>query len=137
MINDILQDFREKSRKTIEAFINKLSTFRTGRASPSLVENMLVESYGTQMTLKSLASISIPEPKMILLQVWDRTNIPSIEKAIHTSDTAFCSYVAFAHHGGAPGAFFSGSNHDKARSFNGQHRAHVHSPGVLCDNHRP
>lgn len=86
MIDDVLQDFTQKSIKTIEAFTNKLSTFRTGRAAPSLVENLMVESYGTKMALKSVASISIPEPKMILLQVWDRTNIPAVEKAIHTSD---------------------------------------------------
>ena len=86
MIDDVLSLFNSQSEKTISAFTQRLGTFRTGRASTALVENMLVDSYGTKMPLKSLASISVPEAKMILVQPWDRNNIVAIEKAILTSD---------------------------------------------------
>lgn len=86
MIEDILKKFQAKGLKTKEAFANKLATFRTGRANPALVENLLVESYGTKMPLKSVASISVPEPKLIIVQAWDHANILAIEKAILTSD---------------------------------------------------
>lgn len=86
MIQDILSTLEANSKKAIESFIEKLGTYRTGRASSSLVENLMVDSYGTKMALKSVASIAVPEPKLIILQPWDRSNIPAIEKAILTSN---------------------------------------------------
>jgi len=86
MITDAIATFNDNSSKAIKAFIDKLSTFRTGRATSSLVENLMVDTYGTKMPLKSLSSISIPDPKIIMLQPWDRNNIPFIEKAILTSN---------------------------------------------------
>jgi ribosome recycling factor len=86
MVILVLDEFKQKSAKSLEAFVNKLGSFRSGRANPSLVENLMVDSYGSKMPLRSLATISAPEAKMLLLQVWDRTNIPAIEKAILTSD---------------------------------------------------
>jgi len=86
MIEDTLKNFGEKSKKTIDVLGSKLATFRTGRATVALVENLMIDSYGTKMPLKSVASISVPETKVILLQPWDKTNIPAIEKALLTSD---------------------------------------------------
>ena len=86
MIQDILSTLEANSKKAIESFIEKLGTYRTGRASASLVENLMVDSYGTKMALKSVASIAVPEPKLIILQPWDRSNITAIEKAILTSN---------------------------------------------------
>lgn len=86
MIDNILKIFKENCEKAIDAFSEKLATFHTGRANSALVENLMVETYGTKMPLKSLASISVPETKLIVIQPWDRNSIVAIEKAILTSN---------------------------------------------------
>jgi ribosome recycling factor len=72
--------------KTVEALRRDLSTVRTGRASPGLVENLKVDYYGAPTPLNQIASISVPEPRMIAIQPWDRQAIGPIEKAIQKSD---------------------------------------------------
>ena len=73
-------------KKAIEALKHELSTVRTGRAAPSLVEDLEVEAYGAATPLVSLAAISAPEPRLIVIQPWDRNLIKAIEKAILASD---------------------------------------------------
>ena len=73
-------------KKAIDALKHELSTVRTGRAAPSLVENLEVEAYGAATPLVSLAAISAPEPRLIVIQPWDRNLIKAIEKAILASD---------------------------------------------------
>jgi ribosome recycling factor len=73
-------------QKAVEALRRELSTIRTGRASPSLVERLTVEYFGTPTPLNQLASISVPEPRMLAIQPWDKGSIPIIEKAIQKSD---------------------------------------------------
>ena len=85
-MDSFLADFRNKSLATIEVYSNKLATYSTGRAHPSLIENLMVEVYGSKMNLKSLATISAPEAKLLIIQPWDRNNIVNIEKAIMMSD---------------------------------------------------
>lgn len=86
MINDILKDTETRMRKAMDALGHTLETIRTGRASPSLVERILVDYYGTATPLNQLAGIAVPEPRMIVIQPWDRGAMAPIEKAIMQSD---------------------------------------------------
>lgn len=72
--------------KIIAFFEKDISSIRTGRATSSLVENIIVDSYGTKLPLKQVASISIPGPRLITIQPWDRSLTPVIEKAIAQSE---------------------------------------------------
>ncbi|MFH1782089.1 MAG: ribosome recycling factor [Candidatus Omnitrophota bacterium] len=77
-----IHDIEEKMKKAVDATVREFSEIRTGRANPSLVEGIMVEYYGTNTPLKQLASISIPEPRLIAIHPWDPTSIPLVEKAI-------------------------------------------------------
>lgn len=70
----------------ITALQKDLATIRTGRASPSLLENIQVEAYGSNMPLQQVASISAPEPRLLIVQPWDQHTIKEVEKAIRSSD---------------------------------------------------
>lgn len=83
---DIHKNTEERMRKTIEACKNELTTVRAGRANPSLLDRVTVEYYGTQTPLNQVANISIPEPRMIVIQPWDANIVQEIEKAILKSD---------------------------------------------------
>jgi len=86
MIEQILKDTDSKMQKTLNALTHELSTIRTGRATPALVDHIKVDYHGVLTPLNQVASISIPEAKMILIQPWDRTSIRDIEKAILKSE---------------------------------------------------
>src|SRR5438045_116137 len=73
-------------KKAVEALRHEAQSVRTGRATPSLVEGLEVEAYGTPTPLISLAAISVPEPRLIVIQAWDKGLIKAIEKAIIGSD---------------------------------------------------
>ena len=73
-------------QKTVEAVRGDLAGIRTGRASPAIVDHLKVDYYGAATSLNQLASISIPEPRLLVIQPWDRRALPSIEKAILKSD---------------------------------------------------
>jgi ribosome recycling factor len=85
-IENVLAQTEGRMKKAIEALRHELSTVRTGRAAPSLVEELEVEAYGAATPLVSLAAISAPEPRLIVIQPWDRSLIKTIEKAILGSD---------------------------------------------------
>ena len=70
----------------VEFFKNELSKIRTGRASSSLIEDISIDVYGSKMRIKELGSITVPEPQLIVVSPWDRSQIPSISKAINTSE---------------------------------------------------
>lgn len=72
--------------EAIEFFKSELTKIRTGRATPSLIEDLTIEVYGSKMRLKELGSITVPESQMIVVSPWDRSQIPAISKAINTSD---------------------------------------------------
>jgi len=76
----------EKFDKAIDHFKQELGGLRTGRANPALVENVMVESYGSKMPLTHIASVSIPDAKTIAIQPWDKGNIGPIEKAIQAAN---------------------------------------------------
>ncbi len=86
MINDVLHEAEGKMKKSVEALRQHLTTIRTGRASPALVEHLQVEAYGSQMPLNQLAGITIPDAKMIVIQPFDKSTMKAIEKAIQNSE---------------------------------------------------
>ena len=84
--SSLLSDAGSRMRKTIEAMKRDMSTVRTGRASPSLVENLSVDYHGVATPLNQLASIVAPEARLVVVQPWDRRSIPEIEKSILRSN---------------------------------------------------
>jgi len=86
MTDNILKNADSKMKKTIEALTKELSSIRTGRASPALVEHIKIDYHGVITPLIQLASISVPEPKTIAIHPWDRSIINTIDKAILKSD---------------------------------------------------
>jgi ribosome recycling factor len=83
---DIINDAETKMKKTIEAMTREFSEVRTGRASPSLVQGLHIDYYGTPTLLKQLASISVPDAHLIVIQPWDPSVIAEVEKAILRSN---------------------------------------------------
>jgi ribosome recycling factor len=78
-------DIQRRMHGAVEALKHDLGGLRTGRASTSLLEPVTVEVYGAHMPLNQVATISAPEPRMLSVQVWDRSNVSSVEKAIRSS----------------------------------------------------
>src|SRR5258708_31693379 len=85
-LEEILAQTEARMKKAIEALRHEAQSVRTGRATPSLVENLDVDAYGTPTPLISLAAISGSEPRLIVIQPWDKSLIKAIEKAIIGSD---------------------------------------------------
>ena len=85
-IEERLVDAEIRMEKSVDALHKELSSIRTGRASPSLVERLQVEAYGVPTPLQTLAGISTPEARLLVIRPYDRTSIPAIEKAIQRSD---------------------------------------------------
>ena len=83
---EILHNTEEKMKKAVDSVMREFSEIRTGRASPSLVEGLHIDYYGTPTLLKQLASISVPDAHLIVIQPWDVTAIVEIEKAIMKSN---------------------------------------------------
>jgi len=86
MIDDVLAEARQAMDKAIQALNNDLAALRTGRASPALVDKLMVEYYGTPTPLKELALISIPEAQLIAIKPYDPGAMKNIERAILQSD---------------------------------------------------
>jgi ribosome recycling factor len=84
--DEILLEAEDKMIKTEQVVVNEFAGVRTGKASASLVENILVEVYGSQMRIRELAGISTPESRMLVIQPWDATSIQAIEKAIQKAN---------------------------------------------------
>ena len=85
-LDDILLEAEEKMEKTEQVVVNEFAGVRTGKASASLVENILVETYGSQMRIRELAGITTPEPRTLAIQPWDASTITAIEKAIQKAN---------------------------------------------------
>jgi ribosome recycling factor len=86
MINEVLAEAQERMDKTIESLRVDLMSIRTGRASPALVERLLVDYYGVPTPLQQLATISVPEPQQLLIRPFTKGDIGAIERAIAKSD---------------------------------------------------
>lgn len=85
-IKEILHESEDKMKKTIEVVKRELLSIRTSRASAALVDNVKVDYYGAPTPLKQLSTISTPEPRLIIINPWDKSTIGEIEKAILKSD---------------------------------------------------
>lgn len=85
-LDDFLLDAEDKMSKTEQVVINEFAGVRTGKASPALVENILVEVYGAQMRIRELAGITTPEARTLNIQPWDANSLHPIEKAILKSN---------------------------------------------------
>ena len=81
-----VHDTEEKLKKTVDSTVRDFSEIRTGRANPGIVEGVMVECYDTHMPLKQVATISAPEPRLVVIQPWDAGNLAAIERAILKSE---------------------------------------------------
>ena len=81
-----LDDVKRRMQGAIGALKHDLGGLRTGRASPSLLEPIHVDAYGSMLPLNQVANVSVPEPRLLSVQVWDRGMVAAVEKAIRTSD---------------------------------------------------
>ena len=85
-VQETLKDAEQKMRGAVSVTQDELASIRTGRANPKLLDRLHVEYYGTAVPLNQLASFSVPEPRLLVIQPFDRNAIGSIEKAILSSD---------------------------------------------------
>ena len=81
-----VDDLKRRMQGAIASLKGDLGSLRTGRATPSLVEPIQVQAYGSSMPLNSVATVSVPEPRLLSVQVWDRSMVSAVEKAIMQSD---------------------------------------------------
>src|SRR6185503_716074 len=85
-LDDILLEAEEKMEKTEQVVVNEFAGVRTGKASAALVENIMVEVYGSNMRIRELAGITAPEPRTLSIQPWDASTLVHIEKAIQKAN---------------------------------------------------
>jgi len=86
MIDDALLVADTKMQKTVHVLKREMETIRSGRATSALVDQIMVEAYGTNTPLSQLASVSVPEARLLLIQPWDRSIVGNVQKAIQKSD---------------------------------------------------
>ncbi|MDH5186824.1 MAG: ribosome recycling factor [candidate division WOR-3 bacterium] len=93
MLEELYKNTKAKMQKTVELLGQEFTRIRTSRANPAILDGVKVAYYGSTVPLKQIASISIPEPKQIIIQPWDRTAISEIEKAIYKADLGLTPQV--------------------------------------------
>jgi len=86
MIDPIVRDAESKMSKSVDHFGAELATIRTGRANPALIDKVMVPYYGTLTPLNQLAQISAPEPRLLVVQVYDKSQISAVEKALRSGE---------------------------------------------------
>ncbi|HLS88947.1 MAG TPA: ribosome recycling factor [Sphingobacteriaceae bacterium] len=86
MSGEILQEAEQRMQAAVEALRRDLVGIRAGRATPALLDKVRVEVYGTVMPLNQVASITVPEPRLIVVQPWDQSSLADVERAILKSD---------------------------------------------------
>jgi ribosome recycling factor len=82
----VLSKYKDRMEKAVSALKEEFGSLRTGRASASLLDQIHVDAYGSQMPINQVGAVSVPEPRMITVSVWDRGLVVSVEKAIRASD---------------------------------------------------
>lgn len=85
-LNSIIDETKPKMNAVVEDLMRKLAAVRTGRATTGILDSIHVDYYGTSTPLNQMASVSVPEPQMLVIQPWDATQIESIEKAINLAN---------------------------------------------------
>ena len=83
---ETIQDAEQRMKHAVEVMVHDFSTYRTGRASPAVLERVHVDYYGTETPISQIATISVPEPRQLLIQPYDKSSFPAIERAILKSD---------------------------------------------------
>ena len=86
MLDELLAELNSRMQKAIDGLARELATLRAGRATPALLDNIVVDYQGASIPLYQLATISIPEANLIIIQPWDRTSLRDIERAILTAN---------------------------------------------------
>ena len=86
MIDELIDDAKRRMDKSVEATVHEFNTVRTGRASAGLLDRIQVDYYGQRTPLKQLATINVPEPRMLTIQPFDPSTLKTIERAIQESD---------------------------------------------------
>lgn len=86
LLKELLQETETKMQRAVEVTRHDLSSVRTGRANPGLVEKIEVDAYGSRMPLQQVATVTAPEPRLLVIAPWDKNVIPAIERAILKSD---------------------------------------------------
>jgi len=86
MINDVIADARSRMQKAIEAVRHEFASLRTGRASPTLLEQIRVDYYGLATPITQVATVTVPEPRLLVIAPWDKKMVKDIEKAILKSE---------------------------------------------------
>ena len=87
--DDVISNAQSRMNKAVEVMKKDLNSLRTGRATPALLENIIVDYYGVPTPLNQIASISTPEARLIVVQPWDRQALREIEKSLQTSELGF------------------------------------------------
>jgi ribosome recycling factor len=85
-VNELLQDTEHRMKQAIEAMIHDFGTYRTGRATPNILDRVTVDYYGTETPINQVANVSIPEARQLLIQPYEKSMVPLIERAIMKSD---------------------------------------------------
>lgn len=86
MINDVIADAKTRMQKAIEAVRHEFASLRTGRASPTLLEQIRVDYYGVATPITQVATVTVPEPRLLVIAPWDKKMVKDIEKAILKSE---------------------------------------------------
>jgi ribosome recycling factor len=86
MTDEIFSSAEHRMKRAVEILQQDFGNIRTGRASPALLEKVQVDYYGTPTPINSLATVNVPEPRLLVIQPWDRNSVPAIERAIQKSD---------------------------------------------------
>lgn len=89
MLDEIRTDTERKMQKTVAAITEELAGVRSGKASPALLDNVKIDAYGQKMPLNQVASVSVPDPKSLVVQPWDKTLLGDIVKAIQSAELGF------------------------------------------------
>ncbi|WNC12512.1 ribosome recycling factor [Brevibacillus brevis] len=86
MAQSVIKDMEDRMNKAIANLKKDLSTLRAGRANPAMLDRVMVDYYGTPTPISQLANISVPEPRMLTIQPWDKTALKEIDRALQQSD---------------------------------------------------
>ena len=86
MIQDIIADAKARMQKAVEATKHEFASLRTGRASPALLEQVKVDYYGVSTSITQLATVTVPEPRLLVIQPWDKKMVKEVERAILKSE---------------------------------------------------
>ncbi len=98
MINDIKAEAEKKMKKSLEALHSAFNKIRTGRAHPAILDSVMVNYYGQETPLKQVASVNVEDNRTLTVAPWEKNLVPTIEKAIMTSDLGLNPATSRRHH---------------------------------------